>query len=194
MSEMSDANLETLQASFRHRVVNTFHFLAALARLRAQRGDDPAPGQGLLWMADTITDLGTLERFVRGDEVDIQAYLLAMVSVWRDRYRSQRLDVIADTCPLILHEAMASTLVLAVLQLVANAAGHIRAGNERSVIRLGLVSGDGGYRLGIAGGTDLGMTAPEDTFGLWLAKRLAQQIKGELVLAADGAATLTFRV
>jgi two-component sensor histidine kinase len=192
MSVAAAAPGEDPQSRIRHRVANTFHFLAALARMRAQRGDDPSPVQGLTWMADTIVDLGTLERFVRDDEVDIAAYLEGMTAIWRDRYRGQNLTVKLDACPLTLSEGAAPSLVLAALELVANAAGHTYLGPEEPEIQVTIKALGGGYAMTVSD-SGFSMASSTDTFGLWLARRLAQQIKGELVLSPDGSAILTFR-
>jgi len=128
MSGGAGAPDQESQARIRHRVANTFHFLAALARMRAQRAGDPSPDQALGWMADTIVDLGTLERFFREDQADISAYLASMGQVWRDRYRRRNLEVALDLCPLTLSEAAAQTVVLCALELVANAASHTFVG------------------------------------------------------------------
>ena len=183
---------QDLQAQIRHRVANTFHFLAALARLRAQKGQDPTPAQSLAWMADTIVDLGTLERFVCDDQVDIEAYLSAMVGVWRDRFRHLKIEVVLDVSPLTLHEADAQSFALAIMELVANAANHSFHGDGGHEIRLGLREGSGAYVLTISS-SGQSMATSGEPFGLWLAKSLAQQIKGALVLSPEGTATLNFK-
>jgi len=184
---------QDLQAQIRHRVANTFHFLAALARLRAQKGQDLTPAQSLAWIADTIVDLGTLERFVRDDQVDIKAYLSAMAGVWRDRYRHLKIQVVLDLCPLTLHEAVAQSVALAILELVANAATHVFHGGEAHEIRLDLRLGSGTYVLTISS-SGHSMAPSSEPFGLWLAKSLVQQIKGELAVSPAGMATLSFKV
>jgi two-component sensor histidine kinase len=180
------------QARIRHRVANTFHFLAALARMRAQRAGDPSPGHALSWMADTIVDLGTLERFFRDDQADISAYLTSMGQVWRDRYRRRNLEVVLDLCPLTLSETAAQTVVLCALELVANAASHTFVGDVQPEVRLVLQPAADGYELSVSD-TGFGMASQTDSFGLWLVRRLAQQIKGELTLTPDGGASLAFR-
>ena len=192
MSETRAEDAGDPQSRIRHRVANTFHFLAALARMRAQRGDDPTPEHGLLWMADTIVDLGSLERFVRNDQADISAYLATMVTVWQDRHKRHRLQVVLEACPLTLHEALAPSFVLAVLELVSNAASHTFLGDAPPEVRLTLTARDAGYVLAVSD-TGFSMASPKDTFGLWLARRLARQIKGDLILEPDGGAILTCR-
>ena len=160
--------------------------------MRAQRAGDPSPGHALSWMADTIVDLGTLERFFREDQADISAYLTSMGQVWRDRYRRRNLEVVLDLCPLTLSEAAAQTVVLCALELVANAAGHTFVGDVQPEVRLVLQPSADGYELSVSD-SGFGMASQTDSFGLWLVRRLAQQIKGELTLAPDGAASLAFR-
>lgn len=180
------------QARIRHRVANTFHFLASLARMRAQRGADASPAQALAWMADTIADLGSLERFVREDQADLQAFLTYMTSVWRDRFRRRNLQVVLDVCPLTLSESTAPTVALAALELVANAAGHTFMGDEPPQVRLSVQPAEDGHVLAVTD-NGFGMASPRDTFGLWLVGQLSRQLRGELTLSTEGDATLTFR-
>ena len=192
MSDKATEVDEDLQARTRHRVANTFHFLSALARMRAQRGDDPSSAHGLTWMADTIIDLGVLERFVCAEGIDVGGYLASMTAIWRDRFRRRGLEVVVETCPLILTEAAAPSLVLIVLELVAHSAGNTFLGDQAPKISLQIQSQDPGYLLTLTD-TGFGMASSQDTFGLWLAKRLSQQIKGELTLEREGGFTLSFK-
>ena len=182
MSGHPAAGDDALAARTRHRIVNSFHFLAALARMRAQKGQDTTPGEGLLWMADIIADLGVLERHVSGEGVaDIQAYLAGMLQVWRDRHRRQGLAFRLEACPLTLNEGAAPAFALVVLELVAMAARHGVPGTSRADIGLSLArEADGpAYTLQVSPGPDPTALSP-DTFGMWLAESLARQIRGTL--------------
>jgi len=59
-------------------------------------------------------------------------------------------------------------------------------------VRLTLKPSGDGYELSVSD-TGFGMASQTDSFGLWLVRRLAQQIKGELTLTPDGGASLVFR-
>lgn len=192
MSDNPAPGDEDFQARTRHRVANTFHFLSALARMRAQRADDPSASRGLTWMADTILDLGILERFVCADGIDVSSYLESMTQVWGDRYRRLGLKVVVETCPLILSEAAAPSLVLIVLELITHCSGHTFLGDQPPEVHLRVQAQEAGYLLTLSD-TGFGMASSKDTFGLWLAKRLSQQIKGELSIQAEGGFTLAFK-
>lgn len=183
---------EDLQARTRHRVANTFHFLSALARMRAQREAGAAQTQGLSWMADMIIDLGAMERCVCPEGIDVGSYFAAMSPIWRDRYRRLGLEVAVETCPLILTEAAAPSLVLIVLELVAHWAGQSFQADQSRALNLHVQAQGPGYVLTLRG-AGFAQAYAQETFGLWLAKRLSQQIKGELALDKDDSVTLSFQ-
>jgi two-component sensor histidine kinase len=189
MDEQDDRDVISLHEA-RHHVANIFQLITTLARLRAQRGDDPEARRQVEWVHDAIGALGVLQhRMMSPGGEDFAAFLEDMAPHWRRRSARRRVSIEFDTEPLALTEQTASALAVIVQELVANALNHAfpegRAGAVRVAFRrldparaVLSVSDDGvGYA---AGG------APDPRrLGLWLIGGLAEQVGGELSIATS---------
>ncbi|MDO8901562.1 MAG: hypothetical protein Q7V15_09425 [Phenylobacterium sp.] len=169
----------------RHRTANTLQLLATLARMRGQKASDAEVRRQMIWMAEAIGALGSLERQRTPAGIDFAGYIEEMAPVWRRRQAGQAVEVIVTVEPMHVRDQSASTLALITNELVANALTHgLQAAATRRIEVTLAAHGDGLARLSI---TDSGLGLPagsegRERFGLWLARSLANQVRGELAL------------
>jgi len=196
MTDSNDAPGGQNAAEIRHRMANTLQLLGALARMRSQRASEPETRRQLLWMADAIGSVGSLEKRRQGDAVDFAGFLAEMAPVWRRRHASQLTDVVVQAEALMIPEHAASTLGLIAQELVGNALAHGypdgRAGQV--VVRLSRRP-DGDCELCVTDdGQGFDPAAGRERFGLWLVRSLAVQVRGDFTLAGSPGVTasLTF--
>jgi two-component sensor histidine kinase len=180
-------------SEMRHRYANTFQFLAALARMRSQKAADPEVKRQLGWMADAVGSLGALERHRRPGGVDFASYLSEMAPVWRRRQGLDAAEVVLEAEPCLLNDNAAAAVAVIAQELVGNALTHgFPDGGGRVVIRLDAAS-DGRCQLTVSDdgcGFDAQSEDGRDRFGLWLAKSLASQARGQLEIAASAGGTV----
>jgi two-component sensor histidine kinase len=180
----------------RHRIANTLQFLAALARLRSQRIDDEEARRELMWMAGSIGSIGGLEPKRGPKGVDFAAYLAEMSPVWAGRHGAGEVTVVVQAQPLWVSDQSASTLCLIVQELVGNALAHGMAGGRAGTVAVELEVGDDGQCvLSVRDdGDGFDPEARPERFGLWLARKLAAQVRGSFSLTSRPGVTaqLTF--
>jgi two-component sensor histidine kinase len=191
MTDSNDAPGDQSAAEIRHRMANALQLLGALARMRSQRATEPDARRQLLWMADAIGSIGSLEKRRQGDTVDFAGFLADMAPIWRRRHASQQADVVVQAEPLMASDHAASTLGLIAQELVGNALAHGyvdgRAGQV--TVHLGRRP-DGRCELRVVDdGHGFDPAAGRERFGLWLVRSLATQVRGEFSLAADPGVT-----
>lgn len=183
----------------RHRVANTLQLLAALARMRSQRASEPEARRQLLWMADVIGSIGTLEQKRRDGMLDFAAYLVEMAPVWRRRHVSQPPEVVVVADPLTVNDQTASTLILITQELVGNALRHGYPNGRAGVVTLRLTVDGAQCAISVEDdGDGFDPTSPDfrERFGLWLVRSLAAQVRGEFILSHNPGVTakLAFKV
>lgn len=186
MSEHEGERDAEAASEVRHRTANTLQLLATLARMRGQKTSDLEARRQMTWMAEAIGALGALERRRSGDTVDFAAYLEEMAQVWRRRQAGQAVEVVVEVDDLKVRDQAASTLALITNELVGNALTHGLIGAEARLIHITLRREPGGLaRLTVADGGpgfDPAAAAGRERFGLWLARSLAGQVRGDLSL------------
>jgi len=194
MSDNPDEPAAELASEGRHRTANTLQLLATLARMRGQKATDLEARRQMIWMAEAIGAVGSLERRRTANGIDFAGYIDEMAPVWRRRQGGQVVEVVVKVEPIHVRDQAASTLALILNELMANALTHglQDAATRRIVIEL--VRSNGGARLSVSDtGPGLQADRPEsrERFGLWLARRLTTQVGGRLVLlpAPDGGGT-----
>ncbi len=185
MSENLDEPVAELASEVRHRTANTLQLLATLARMRGQKASDLEVRRQMVWMAEAIGALGSLERRRSPAGIDFSGYIEEMAPVWRRRQAGQPVEVLVSVDPLHVRDQAAPTLALILNELVSNALTHGLKGAAVLRIHIGLAAVDGLGRLTV---TDSGMGLRADgadgqeRFGLWLARSLSSQVRGELAL------------
>ncbi|HEY9219315.1 MAG TPA: sensor histidine kinase [Phenylobacterium sp.] len=191
--EIPPEALARATSEMRHRVANTFQFLAALARMRSQKAVSPDVKRQLGWMADAIGSLGALERHRRGDGVDFASYLGEMAPIWRRRQGLDAPEVVVDAHSFTLNDNAAAAVAVIAQELVGNALVHaFPGGGGRVVIRLSDAA-DGRCELTVSddgAGFDPQSEDGQDGFGLWLVRSLASQARGAFELATSPSGTI----
>ncbi|MDP3489405.1 MAG: sensor histidine kinase [Phenylobacterium sp.] len=185
MSEDSGGPAEEQASEVRHRTANTLQLLATLARMRGQKASDAEVRRQMIWMAEAIGALGSLERRRTPEGIDFSGYIEEMAPVWRRRQAGDAVNVVIRVDPMHVRDQAASTLALIVNEMVANALTHGLRGAAVRQIEIELTHSDGMGRLCITdGGPGLGAAGENvrERFGLWLARSLATQVRGELAL------------
>ena len=177
-------------------MANALQLLSALARMRSQRAVEPDTRRQLLWMADTIGSIGSLEKRREADMVDFAGFLAEMAPIWRRRYAPQFADVVVQAEPLLVPEHVASTLSLIAQELIGNALAHGFSQDHTGQGAVRLASrADGRCELAVSdNGRGFDPAAGGERFGLWLVRSLSEQVRGDFALVANTGvtATLTF--
>jgi two-component sensor histidine kinase len=185
MSENQDEPVTERASEVRHRTANTLQLLATLARMRGQKASDLEVRRQMVWMAEAIGALGSLERRRSPEGIDFSGYIEEMAPVWRRRQAGQPVEVLVSVDPIHVRDQAASSLALILNELVSNALTHGLQGAAVLRIQIGLVANDGLGRLTVTDG-GIGLVADggevRERFGLWLARSLTSQVRGELVL------------
>ena len=194
MSDNPDEPAAELASEVRHRTANTLQLLATLARMRGQKATDLEARRQMIWMAEAIGAVGSLERRRTANGIDFAGYIDEMAPVWRRRQGGQVVEVVVKVEPIHVRDQAASTLALILNELMANALTHglQDAATRRIVIEL--VRSNGGARLSVSDtGPGLQADRPEsrERFGLWLARSLTTQVGGRLVLLPAPAGGVT---
>lgn len=185
MSESRDGPDGERASDVRHRTANTLQLLATLARMRGQKASDLEARRQMLWMAETIGALGSLERRRSPEGIDFSGYIEEMAPVWRRRQAGQPVEVLVSVDPLHVRDQAAPTLALILNELVSNALTHGLQGAAVLRIQVALVAKEGLARLSVTDGglgLRLGGGEAQDQFGLWLVRSLTGQVRGELAL------------
>lgn len=173
----------------RHRSANNQQLLSALARLRSQRAEDPETARQLLWVSDAVNLLGLLERRCVDNQVDIADILAEMAPVWRGRQPTRSAQIALEVEPLPATDNVASTVALIAQELVVNAVTHGGAAGPCTVtIRLKR-DGDRAELTVADDGPGFPPGGPKERFGLWLARSLTAQVRGNLQLQSGPGVT-----
>lgn len=186
MSENPGGPASEQASEVRHRTANTLQLLATLARMRGQKASDAEMRRQMIWMAEAIGALGTLERRRTPEGIDFAGYVEEMAPVWRRRQAGQAVEVVVRVDPILVRDQAASTLALILNELVANALTHGLEGGAARRIVIELVETGQRARLSVTdSGPGLSPSPPEarERFGLWLARSLTTQVRGELALS-----------
>lgn len=194
MSENPEGPAAELASEVRHRTANTLQLLATLARMRGQKASDAELRRQMIWMAEAIGAVGSLERRRTPDGIDFAGYIDEMAPVWRRRQGGQSVDVVVRLEPIHIRDQAASTLALILNELMANALTHGLQGAPVRRIIIDLARNGEGARLSVTdAGPGLRADQPEsrERFGLWLARSLTAQVSGQLVLLPAPAGGLT---
>ena len=118
--------------------------------------------------------------------VEMEEYRVEIV-VEMVRMMVEMVEVVVEVDDLKVRDQAASTLALITNELVGNALTHGLIGAEARLIHITLRRESGGLaRLMVADGGpgfDPAAAAGRERFGLWLARSLAGQVRGDLSLA-----------
>jgi two-component sensor histidine kinase len=191
MTDSNDPSGGQNAAEIRHRMANALQLLGALARMRSQRTSEPEARRQLMWLADAIGSVGSLEKRRVADRVDFAGFLAEMAPIWRRRHSSQPADVVVQAEALMVPEHAASTLGLIAQELIGNALAHgFQDGRAGQVtVRLSRRP-DGRCELCVRDdGQGFDPVAERERFGLWLVRSLAVQVRGEFTLDAGPGVT-----
>jgi two-component sensor histidine kinase len=194
MSDNADGPAGEQASEVRHRTANTLQLLATLARMRGQKAPDAEVRRQMIWMAEAIGAVGSLERRRTPEGIDFAGYIEEMAPVWRRRQAGLAVDVVVRLDPIMIRDQAASTLALILNELMANALTHGLQGEAARRITIELVQTGSRGRLSV---TDCGPGLPADPqqprerFGLWLARSLTTQVRGDLTLSPVAAGGLT---
>lgn len=191
MTSKDEASGGKAASEIRHRMANTLQLLSALGRMRSQRALEPETRRQLLWMADTIGSIGSLEKRRDGDAVDFAAFLVEMAPIWRRRHAQQFADVIVQAEPTLVPEQVASTLSLIAQELIGNALAHGFGQDHTGQVTVRLARRDDGRcELSVSdNGRGFEPADGGERFGLWLVRSLASQVRGEFSLEAKSGVT-----
>lgn len=185
MSESQDGPDAERASDVRHRTANTLQLLATLARMRGHKAGDPEARRQMLWMAETIGALGSLERRRSPEGIDFSGYIEEMALVWRRRQGGQPVEVLVSVEPLHVRDQAAPTLALILNELVSNALTHGLQGAAVLRIQIAMAAKGGLGRLTVTdGGLGFRVDGGEhhEQFGLWFVRSLTSQVRGELAL------------
>lgn len=169
----------------RHRTANTLQLLATLARMRGQKASDAEVRRQMIWMAEAIGALGSLERRRTPEGIDFAGYIEEMAPVWSRRQAGQAVEVNVQVDPVFVRDQAASTLALILNELIANALTHGLMGGASRRIDIEMKLTGERARLSVTDsgpGLPAGGQAARERFGLWLARSLTTQVRGDLAL------------
>lgn len=185
MAHDSDGPVAEQASEVRHRTANTLQLLATLARMRGQKANDAEVRRQMIWMAEAIGALGSLERRRTAEGIDFAGYIEEMAPVWSRRQAGQAVEVNIQVDPMLVRDQAASTLALILNELMANALTHGLAEGAARRIDIELRAAGERARLSVTDygpGLPAGGQAARERFGLWLARSLTTQVRGDLAL------------
>jgi two-component sensor histidine kinase len=185
MSDRADGPAGEQASEVRHRTANTLQLLATLARMRGQKAADAEIRRQMIWMAEAIGALGALERRRTPEGIDFAGYIEEMAPVWSRRQAGQAVEVLVRLDPVFVRDQAASTLALILNELMANALTHGLEDGAARRIDIDLREVGDRARLSVndrGPGLPADRSEPRERFGLWLARSLTAQVRGDLSL------------
>ena len=193
---------DLLFREMQHRISNNLSVISALLRLQQRALKDEAAKRALSDAAIRLSLISKIQRQLHDPEGQALAFGTSLKDLCQDIVEAsgtrQRITVRVDAPPLFLGAERAVPLGLIIAELVANALEHAFEGREEGRIAVTLADTPAGLNIRVA---DDGRGVPEGfdltqakSLGLTVARQLAQQLGGELVLASAPGQGATFEL
>ncbi|OQP87181.1 hypothetical protein BTR14_07090 [Rhizobium rhizosphaerae] len=183
---------DLLFREMQHRISNNLSVISALLRLQQRALKDEAAKRALSDAAMRLSLISKIQRQLHDPQGQELAFGTSLQELCQDIVEAsgtrQRISVRVEAPPLFLGAERAVPLGLIIAELVANALEHAFEGREEGRITITLAETPEGLAIRVA---DDGHGVPEGfdltqakSLGLTVARQLAQQLGGELVLAS----------
>jgi two-component sensor histidine kinase len=172
-----------------HRTKNNLQLISSLLLLQSRRTRDPGAQAALRGMLERVSAIAQVHRrLFQGGEAqrfEFADFLRDLARELAGAARRDDLELRLTLDPVDVPASQAAPLALVASELISNACRHAYPDGTPGLVAVDLRRWDGAFELTVSdGGAGMPTEGGETGFGLTVARLMAQQLKGKLVIEA----------